>query len=184
MDILSLSSDKGDVLKAFSALYSGKITDLNAANFLTASGSDLSQRIMRLPRLRMYIPLLLVLIWISGVFISSLNIITGRIIISNLLKRAQRVKATTITGLVKEQSERMGINHNIRLLKSPQCKLPFTCGTLRPVIVVPSDIEEWQADRIRTILIHELSHIKRKDYFTKIVSRIICSIYWFIPLFE
>ena len=26
------------------------------------------------------------------------------------------------------------------------------------------------------------AHIKRRDYLTKLISRVICSVYWFIPL--
>jgi beta-lactamase regulating signal transducer with metallopeptidase domain len=182
LNIFSLSREKGEVLKAFSALSSKNITELNSANAFAASGSDLSQRILQTPRFRLYLPSLLLLFWVCGFIISSLNIITGRIILSKLLKNALPIKADRFTCLVRQLLKSMEIKQNIRLLKSPQCKLPFTCRVLRPVIVLPNDIEGWRISRIRAVLIHELAHIKRRDYFTKHVSRIICSVYWFMPL--
>ena len=182
LDLFSLSREKGEVFKAITYLSSNKITDLNTASFFAASDPDLSQRILQTPRFRLYLPTFLLMLWICGVLISSLNIIAGRIILSNLLNRAQPIESTKITIMLKEHSESMGINRKIRLLKSPQCKLPFTCRIFRPVIVLPNVIEGWQINRTRAILIHELAHIKRMDYFTKLVSRTICSVYWFIPL--
>jgi beta-lactamase regulating signal transducer with metallopeptidase domain len=182
LDLFSLSREKGEVFKAITYLSSNKITDLNTANYFAASDPDLSQRILQTPRFRLYLPTLLLMLWICGVLISSLNIITGRIILSNLLNRALPIVSTKITLMLKELTESMGIKQKIKLLKSPQCKLPFTCRIFRPVIVLPNDIEGWQINRTRAVLIHELAHIRRMDYFTKLVSRIICSVYWFIPL--
>jgi hypothetical protein len=47
--------------------------------------------------------------------------------------------------------------------------------------VLPSEVENWQAEKTRVVLSHELAHIKRRDFLTQYIARAICSIFWFMP---
>lgn len=56
---------------------------------------------------------------------------------------------------------------------------PFVFGILRPVIYIPYKL---QAKQLECVIMHEKSHIKRKDYLIKPIGYILFAIYWFNPL--
>ena len=60
--------------------------------------------------------------------------------------------------------------------------MPFTYGLLRPVIVLPESADEWTTDRRRSVLLHELAHVRRRDLLTNAIVQLACAVYWFHPL--
>jgi beta-lactamase regulating signal transducer with metallopeptidase domain len=59
---------------------------------------------------------------------------------------------------------------------------PMTCGVVRPVIVFPLDARTWDQADVRRALIHELEHVRRRDWIMFCLARTICAVYWFHPL--
>ena len=59
---------------------------------------------------------------------------------------------------------------------------PMTCGVVRPAILFPSDARTWAHADVRRALTHELEHVRRSDWVTLCLARVICAIYWFHPL--
>ncbi len=59
---------------------------------------------------------------------------------------------------------------------------PFTFGTIKPIIILPTDSINWSEERLRIVLIHELIHIKRLDNLTQMITQLICAVHWFNPL--
>ena len=69
---------------------------------------------------------------------------------------------------------------NVRL--SNRISVPMVWGFLRPVILLPVDADQWQTERLRAVLLHELAHIKRWDWVMQTIAQIACAVYWFNPL--
>ena len=59
--------------------------------------------------------------------------------------------------------------------------VPMVWGLFRPVILLPADAEDWQPERRRAVLLHELAHIQRQDWLIQIIAQITCAVYWFNP---
>ena len=75
-----------------------------------------------------------------------------------------------------------GIRQPVELLEHEAVPGPMTFGITRPVIVLPLDAREWDQAELRCALMHELEHIKRGDWLTQIVARVVAAGYWFHPL--
>ena len=58
----------------------------------------------------------------------------------------------------------------------------MTCGFTRPAIILPVDAREWSEEAIRRALVHELEHVRRRDWSTHLTARALCAVYWFHPL--
>ena len=68
---------------------------------------------------------------------------------------------------------------NVRL--SDKITVPVVWGFLYPVILLPVDADQWQTERLRAVLLHELAHIKRWDWTMQMVAQVTCAVYWFNP---
>ena len=68
---------------------------------------------------------------------------------------------------------------NIRL--SNRITVPMVWGFLRPVILLPVNADQWQTERLRAVLLHELAHIKRWDWTMQTIAQVACAVYWFNP---
>ena len=61
---------------------------------------------------------------------------------------------------------------------SDKIKTPAVYGIINPKIILPT---EYDANRLNFILMHEKSHIKRKDNFIRLLSLIVVCVHWFNP---
>ena len=83
--------------------------------------------------------------------------------------------------VVEQIASDLGIARRVRLLRSNHAAMPATWGVLNPVVLLPADATEWDEDRRRVVLLHELAHVKRSDCLTQLVAQLCCAIYWFHP---
>lgn len=65
------------------------------------------------------------------------------------------------------------------IFEAKNLKTPFVLGLIRPKIYLPVGLN---AEERRYILLHEQTHIHRKDHIIKILAFLVLSIHWFNPL--
>jgi beta-lactamase regulating signal transducer with metallopeptidase domain len=68
------------------------------------------------------------------------------------------------------------------LLVSEDCPGPMTWGVFHPVIMLPDAALDWPAERLATVLRHELAHVRRRDGLAQALAVIACALYWPNPL--
>ena len=66
-----------------------------------------------------------------------------------------------------------------RLLACDEVKVPFILGVFRPVIYVPSSMDE---KTLAYVIRHEKAHLLRHDHWWKPLGFLLLSVYWFNPL--
>ncbi|MFQ5570812.1 MAG: M56 family metallopeptidase [Rhodothermales bacterium] len=74
----------------------------------------------------------------------------------------------------------MGVRIKVTLLVAPEETTPMTFGWLHPVIVLPAALLH-DASALRLTLIHELIHVRRRDYAISWVVRLIGSLFVIHP---
>lgn len=82
----------------------------------------------------------------------------------------------------EEAAAAMGVRAPIRLLLSDTAPVPMTWGWHRPTILLPTAAMEWERERVRVALLHEMAHIARGDWAAQMLSHVVCALYWFHPL--
>lgn len=71
----------------------------------------------------------------------------------------------------------------IGFFSAPNINQPCVIGVFQQSILIPRYlIQKLNEDEINMVLTHELTHIRKKDVFTKITMFILCSLNWFNPL--
>lgn len=74
------------------------------------------------------------------------------------------------------------IKKAVTLLQSELVKMPLTVGFFKPVILLPLGLlANLPPDQVETILLHELAHIRRRDYLVNILQTFAESVFFFNP---
>jgi bla regulator protein blaR1 len=83
---------------------------------------------------------------------------------------------------MQELAEQLQIKPRVLLLQSEIVKVPVMVGFLKPVILFPfSMMMQLPAEQVEAVLLHELAHIKRKDYLVNLLQNFAEIIFFFNP---
>lgn len=99
-----------------------------------------------------------------------------------ITRRAQPVEDEEWIDLLDELADRLLIYQPVRLFVSPRIASPMTWGIVRPVVLLPIDADDWAEDRRRSVLLHELAHVKRGDSLIQFIAQLGCALHWMNPL--
>ena len=78
--------------------------------------------------------------------------------------------------------QELGISRRVRMLVSSVAEVPMVLGWLSPVILIPaSAFTSLTPDQLRSILAHELSHIRRHDHLINFLQGVIEVILFYHP---
>jgi beta-lactamase regulating signal transducer with metallopeptidase domain len=120
--------------------------------------------------------------WAGGVVLTLSAILNSGLRLRRLSRQGCALLDAEWELLLRELCEELRIHLPVMLLKSEENLMPMTWGWWRPVVMMPTEADQWPAERRRLVMQHELGHVKRWDWLTQWISRIICAFYWFNPL--
>lgn len=81
-----------------------------------------------------------------------------------------------------ELSSALGIKDKVAIVQSGLTKIPITLGHFKPLVLIPIGLlNNLSAAEVEAILLHELSHIRRKDYLVNLLQSIMEIIFFFNP---
>jgi beta-lactamase regulating signal transducer with metallopeptidase domain len=124
-----------------------------------------------------------IVLWIAGATLGMMLLFYGACRLAWVAIRSEPVNDARWATLAEEVRRRLGIRRPVRLLQNRSVPFLGTWGILVPRVLLPSDAEKWSDDRIRMVLAHELSHIKRLDWVVQVLADAARAIYWFNPIF-
>ncbi|HEY3257646.1 MAG TPA: HEAT repeat domain-containing protein, partial [Gemmatimonadaceae bacterium] len=124
----------------------------------------------------------MLVIWAAIVVLLAGWLAYGALAVRGIVRRARPLDSEDWLAPLYEVSDRLALDEAPRLLRSEDAKMPFACGVLRPMIVLPAESDNWTADRRLAVLLHELAHVRRHDLVGHTLGRLACAIYWFHPL--
>ncbi len=81
-----------------------------------------------------------------------------------------------------------GISVQLGLRRMPRVVIlagfpsPALTVGIRPMIVLPAELLEGDEDTIRYALLHELTHIRRRDHLITLLLHLLRAVYWFNPV--
>jgi len=130
----------------------------------------------------MHWPVLIIIGWLAGASFVSLRLIAGLIGSRLMISNASPVKDPILEEMLVKHSRKLGIKRKVRLFQTPKTAVPLTCGWLHPIILLPSGASGWNEKRKEIVLVHELAHVKRGDFFLFLLTRVASILYWFNPL--
>jgi carboxyl-terminal processing protease len=124
----------------------------------------------------------LVATWLGGASLSVAWLIAGWWSLARLTSRCHPIHDGALYEMLTRVAVQLGIRRPVALLLSDVRTIPMTWGVARPVVLLPREAQNWAADRLRMVLIHELAHVQRWDCLTQMLAHLACGLYWFHPL--
>jgi beta-lactamase regulating signal transducer with metallopeptidase domain len=106
----------------------------------------------------------------------------GRLGLRRIAQRATILDRGAWVDLMLDLGTRLRLRRRLTLLRSDRAVMPMTWGWLRPVVLLPAGAEDWPRERLCSVLLHELAHVRRLDCLTQSIAQIACAVYWFNPL--
>ncbi len=123
-----------------------------------------------------------VLLWMSGAMLALLPAITGRLLLIRAMQNARPLSDGGWTALLQELANGLDMRHTPRLMTMPGSVMPLAFGFVRPSILLPAECLQWTELRKRVVLLHELTHIRRRDGAWQLFANAIAALWWFQPL--
>ncbi|UCE25403.1 MAG: M56 family metallopeptidase [Candidatus Zixiibacteriota bacterium] len=90
------------------------------------------------------------------------------------LKDIQRIASAALSSL--------GLRRGVEIVISDKARVPQVSGLFKPAIVMPEQARHWPDGRLRSVLMHELAHISRRDHITWPLANLAVAWLWFNPL--
>lgn len=121
-------------------------------------------------------------VWFLVFALKSLGLISGLFYIHRIRSYKVHQVSEDWKERMKNYAQKLGIGRSISLLQSELVKVPVTVGHFKPVILIPIGlIFQLPVEQIETILIHELAHIRRRDYLVNLLQSLLETIFFFNP---
>ena len=126
--------------------------------------------------------LVLVLVWLAGVLWMTGRLAIGVAAVRRMVRDSVPADDSGWHEIIGDARESLGVRQDVGVVISESAAMPFTYGLLRPTIVLPDTADDWTPERRRSVLLHELAHVRRGDLLTNAVVQLACAVYWFHPL--
>lgn len=122
-------------------------------------------------------------IWILGMFAMMLRFLGGYA----LVRRYKHHRVKPVMGewnrKFKELARSIGVNQKVRLLESALVRIPVAIGYFKPVVLIPlGALNGVPAMQMEAILVHELAHIRRRDYLVNMIQSLLEVVFFYHPV--
>lgn len=96
-------------------------------------------------------------------------------------RAAPRAEDPLASGLLRELARQCRVRRPVELRNGPPGCIPMTFGVWRPVVVVPPELPK-SPDSLKTVLMHELIHVRRGDHVWALLDCLTAAAFAFHPL--
>jgi beta-lactamase regulating signal transducer with metallopeptidase domain len=122
------------------------------------------------------------LAWLGGLLALSICLLRRFRYVSRLVQEGTAAPAS-LQGIAADCAAILGLRRCPQLRLSEDVPGPVVCGLLRPVVLMPVTFaNRVSEERLRTVLVHELAHIKRADLWVNFVQTLLLVVYFYHPL--
>ena len=123
----------------------------------------------------------LFLVYAAGVVAVLIPTVIGLARGRSRLRRAMRVHGGRWERVLDEARGTLGVARPVRIFVDVTAAVPMTWGFVRPVVVLPRVATSWDNEQLRIVLLHELGHVRARDWVFNLIGRVVCALYWFHP---
>lgn len=121
-------------------------------------------------------------VWLAGSLVFALRLIASYFWLHAIERTAIAKRSPMVDDDFKLCALRLRLSPRVRLVLSKQEIVPMAWGVIRPRVVLPELVVDCKSDDRRTILLHELGHVSRRDPLWHLLGELAGVIFWYHPL--
>ncbi len=147
-----------------------------------ASTQPVRATVIETPQTNMDWKLILFLLWLAGAGALLVRLFQAYRALKSVLLRATPLYLEPLPKAVASWRATLGVRRPVTLLSSADCHGAFTCGVLRPVIVLPDAlVARMDAADVSAIIGHEMAHIRGLDSLWLLGEQVLRALFFFHP---
>jgi beta-lactamase regulating signal transducer with metallopeptidase domain len=123
------------------------------------------------------VDLIIVLVYLSGMLVTLLYYIVNYLSFTGLYRRQNKPASAEETAML---ASLCACRRAPRLYRNPLAATPMLAGLFRPAIILPDC--EYTDTQLHAVLLHELTHFRRKDILVRWISVLATAAHWFNPI--
>lgn len=120
--------------------------------------------------------------WAIGVVVLSFRPLLAWRTIRRLRTQGVSEPPSKVFSVVQQTAEAIGIHRVVKVMQSTLVDVPAVVGWLQPVLLLPaSAITGLTIDQLKSVIAHELAHVRRNDYLVNIVQTCVETLFFYHP---
>jgi beta-lactamase regulating signal transducer with metallopeptidase domain len=120
--------------------------------------------------------------WLAAVIAMALLLIQRMFFVKGLLGQSKNPNDSMLNTF-EQCRKKMKTHSRVTLKLSPITASPSVCGLFRPTILIPHNLpSKLNTEDLKSILLHELAHIKRGDLWINLAQALLQIAYFYNPL--
>ncbi|MEX2285781.1 MAG: M56 family metallopeptidase [Planctomycetaceae bacterium] len=131
---------------------------------------------------RLFVARAVLFVCCAGSVLFLLRITVGQVMLWRLTSRCRRVRDGHLFGQLTALSAELRLKHPVKLFTSDGPAMPMAWGLFSAKVLLPADARRWSSPHLRSVLLHELAHVERRDCLTQLLAQLATAVYWFNPL--
>lgn len=127
--------------------------------------------------------MLIFIIWIAGASVLALYSILHNMYFWSKVKNGKVLTEQSAIELLESCKDKIGVKVSISIIRTSGIDIPAIFGAKRPWLLMPEKvITSFDHEKLRYVMLHELTHLKRRDILFNWITYILEIVYWFNPL--
>ncbi len=123
---------------------------------------------------------LIVIAWLIVLSARLIKMFSGLTYINRIRNRQISYPIDYWKNRLRELKSMLQMNKSVQLLESGIIKVPMSVGWLKPMILIPAGLFTYlSTEQLEAILLHELAHIKRRDYLVNLLQSLAEIVFFF-----
>ena len=133
------------------------------------------------PLIKLTLPGILFGLWLLGAVCLGGALLYQMWYVRRIRLRSRAVSDDILT-MLRDCQSHLGLKRRIGIKQSDDMPSPAVCGLIRPTVLLPSSlIDQLDANKLRSVLLHELGHIQRNDLWVNMIQTILQLFYFYNP---
>ena len=120
--------------------------------------------------------------WAVGSALLILRVFAAHCFLARLTKACTISNELRLATIMNDTQRRLGVHGSLQILLDPRRTIPLVCGVFEPRLFLPAEAMEWSDSRVRSVFLHEVAHVRRRDIAVQWLTQFACALHWFNPL--